>query len=51
MPAEETNEALLGGPWRAGRAGGQMERLYHSWQGAAGGEWEEVRFVVEIHFP
>lgn len=36
----------------AGRGGGANgEALSLSWQGVAGGEWKEVRFVVEIHFP
>lgn len=33
------------------RGWGDGEALSFSWQGVAGGDWEEVRFVVGIHFP
>lgn len=53
MPAEQTNEALLGDPSEmAGRTGGaNREALSLFLQGVAGGDSEEVRFVVGIHFP
>lgn len=36
---------------RRGGGGGKQRGLSLSWQGVTGGDLDEVRFVVGIHFP